>query len=286
MNSSPIRLALFIASLTLHAISTTSAADSPPRPNIVYILCDDLGYGDVKCLNPDGKIRTPNMDRLAAAGMTFTDAHSGSSVCSPTRYGILTGRYSWRSKLKQGVLGGLSPRLIEPGRLTVAAFLQQHGYHTAAVGKWHLGMDWAKLADKNVTELNIESADQVWNVDFSKPISNGPNSVGFDYYFGISASLDMVPYTFIENDRVTALPTEDGDFLMMPGKPGRSRRGPRAAQFEAMDVLPRLTEKAVEYIAQRRRASQAGPAVLPVSAAQLRRIRPRCQRRSGKARAA
>ena len=124
-------------------------------------------------------------------------------------------------------MGGLSPRLIEPDRLTVAAFLRQHGYHTAAVGKWHLGMDWVKLEGLDVAELNIESAQQVRNVDFSKPILNGPNSVGFDYYFGISASLDMVPYTFIENDRVTALPSEDGDFEMMPGKPGRTRRGPR-----------------------------------------------------------
>lgn len=241
----------------LVACLPTFAADSPARPNIVYILCDDLGYGDVKCLNPDGKIPTPNMDRLAAAGMRFTDAHSGSSVCSPTRYGVLTGRYSWRSRLKQGVLGGLSPRLIEPGRLTVAALLQQHGYHTAAIGKWHLGMDWVKKEGQEVSELNIESPEQVWNVDFSKPIANGPNSVGFDDYFGISASLDMVPYTFIENDRVTALPTEDGDFLLMPGK-GRTRRGPRAPGFEAMDVLPRLTEKAVEYIGQRSAEAKQG----------------------------
>jgi len=248
----PFILVLAVAS------DSAPAADSPARPNLVYILCDDLGYGDVNCLNPEGKIPTPNMDRIAAAGMTFTDAHSGSSVCSPTRYGVLTGRYSWRSRLKQGVLGGLSPRLIEPDRMTVAAFLRQHGYHTAAVGKWHLGMDWVKLTGRDVAELNIESAEQVRNVDFSKPIANGPNSVGFDYYFGISASLDMVPYTFIENDRVTALPTEDADFEMMPGKPGRTRRGPRAPEFDAIDVLPRLTEKAVEYIGQRAADAKAG----------------------------
>lgn len=258
MNPSPLCLPLLIASLLLQAVGTATAADSPPRPNLVYILCDDLGYGDVKCLNPEGKICTPHMDRLAAAGMTFTDAHSGSSVCSPTRYGVLTGRYSWRSRLQQGVLGGLSPRLIEPDRLTVAAFLRQHGYHTAAIGKWHLGMDWVKLAGCDVAELNIESAAQVRNVDFSQPIANGPNSVGFDYYFGISASLDMVPYTFIENDRVTELPTEDADFLMMPGKPGRTRRGPRAPEFDAIDVLPRLTEKAVEYIGRRAADAKAG----------------------------
>lgn len=236
------------------------AADrSPPAPSIVYILCDDLGYGDVKCLNPDGKIATPNLDRLAAEGMIFTDAHSGSAVCSPTRYGILTGRYAWRSPLKQGVLGGLSPRLIEPGRLTVAAMLQVHGYRTACIGKWHLGMDWVKREGKNVSELSIETPDQVWNVDYSRPIDNGPNAVGFDYYFGISASLDMVPYTFIENDHVTKLPTEDRDFPMMFGRQGAvTRKGPTAPGFEATDVLPTLTRKAVEYIGQRAKEAIQG----------------------------
>src|SRR5947208_4090355 len=115
---------------------------APSRPNVVYILADDLGYGDVKRLNPSGKIATPVLDRLASEGVTCTDAHSGSAVCSPTRYGLLTGRYAWRSKLKRGVLGGYSPPLIEPGRLTVPALLAKHGYSTACVGKWHLGMTW------------------------------------------------------------------------------------------------------------------------------------------------
>ncbi|MBI4658707.1 MAG: arylsulfatase [Verrucomicrobia bacterium] len=234
----------------------TLAAD---QPNIVYILADDLGYGDVKCLNAEGKISTPNIDHLAAAGMIFTDAHSSSAVCTPTRYGLLTGRYNWRSRLQRGVLGGLSPRLIEPGRNTVASLLKQHGYHTAAIGKWHLGMDWVKAEGKSVSELDIEKPDQVRNVDYSKPIANGPDSVGFDYFFGISASLDMVPYTFIENDRVTALPTVTKKFPMMPGKPGGfTREGPAAPDFEASDVLPTLTRKAVEYISQRAGAAKAG----------------------------
>ena len=224
------------------------------RPNIVYILCDDLGYGDVHALNPEsGKIPTPNMDRLVAQGMVFTDAHSGSSVCTPTRYGILTGRYSWRSRLQSGVLGGLSPRLIEADRLTVPALLKQHGYHTAAIGKWHLGMDWVKQPGKDVTETGIETPEQVWNVDYAQPIANGPTTVGFDYFFGISASLDMVPYTFIENDRVAKVPTEEQTIPLMPGKKGMTRKGPAAAGFTAMDVLPTLTRKAVDYI-----AAQAG----------------------------
>ena len=180
-----------ITLLMMVAFGNLSAAEVTSKPNIIYVLCDDLGYGDVKCLNPQGKIATPHMDALAAKGMIFTDVHSSSSVCSPTRYGIMTGRYNWRTKLQSGVLGGLSPRLIEQGRLTTAQLLKNQGYNTACIGKWHLGMDWVKKEGKDVAELNIESASQVHNVDYSKPIKNGPNSVGFDYYYGISASLDM-----------------------------------------------------------------------------------------------
>lgn len=237
----------------------TQAVEAAPPPNIVYVLCDDLGYGDVKALNPEGKIATPNMDRLAAAGMIFTDAHSSSSVCTPTRYGVITGRYNWRSRLQTHVQGGCSPRLIEPGRLTVAALLKQHGYHTAAMGKWHLGMDWVLKPGSPKFGDNIEEGALGWNVDFTRPIANGPNSVGFDYYFGISASLDMVPYAFIENDRVTALPTVDKQFPFMLGREGGStRKGPAAEDFEAMNVLPTLTRKAVEYIGRRAADAKAG----------------------------
>ena len=112
------------------------------KPNIVYILADDWGYGDVSCLNPDSKIPTPHTDRVASQGMVFTDAHSNSAVCTPTRYGVLTGRYCWRSRLKSGVLYGYSEPLIEDGRMTVASILRDQGYTTACVGKWHLGLGW------------------------------------------------------------------------------------------------------------------------------------------------
>ena len=229
-------------------------------PNIVFILCDDLGYGDVRCLNPEGKIATPHMDRLAAGGMIFTDAHSSSAVCTPTRYGVLTGRYNWRSKLQSSVLGGLSPRLIEPGRMTVASLLKSHGYHTACVGKWHLGMDWQKKEGKEVSELSIETPEQVGNVEYTQPIANGPNSVGFDYYFGISASLDMVPYAFIEDDRVTAAPTEEHSYPMTLGRDDgkATRKGPGAPGFTAAGVLPALAEKSVAYIGQRAADAKAG----------------------------
>ncbi len=125
------------------------------------------------------------------------------------------------------MLGGLSPRLIEPNRLTIASLLKQHGYHTACIGKWHLGMNWVLKPGGTVTELGIESREQVWNVDYAQPIADGPNAVGFDEYYGISASLDMVPYTYIENNRVTKLPTEDRDFpLFMGREKRRCRQGP------------------------------------------------------------
>jgi arylsulfatase A-like enzyme len=253
-----ILVALLLLAPTV-ALRAAEVARGAARPNILFILCDDLGIGDVRCFNPDSRIPTPNFDRLADAGMRFTDAHSSSSVCTPTRYSLLTGRYNWRSRLKSGVLGGLSPRLIEEGRLTVAQLLRNHGYHTAAFGKWHLGLDWTRVPGKTVAELAIENSNQVRNVDYSQAFRNGPLALGFDYFHGISASLDMVPYTFIENDRVTVVPTDARSFPMMHGREARRTRfGPAAPGFEAEDVLPALTRRAVEHVAQRADAARAG----------------------------
>lgn len=251
-------LAGLISWLTMSRVAPAADSAKPPRPNIVFVLCDDLGYGDVKAFNPDGKIATPNVDRLAAQGMMFTDAHTTSSVCTPTRYGLLTGRYNWRSRLQSGVLGGLSPPLIEPGRMTVASLLKTNGYHTACFGKWHLGMEWPLKSGKFGD--NIEQGSEGWRVDFSQPIRRGPTTNGFDEYFGISASLDMVPYTYIENDRVAVIPTVDKEFLMMHGKPagGSTRKGPGAEKFEADDVLPALTRRAVDYIGRRAADAKQG----------------------------
>ncbi len=237
-------LATRLASLLL--LTATSLAVE--HPNVVVILCDDLGYGDVAANNPESKIQTPNIDRIAREGVRFTDAHTPSSVCTPTRYGLMTGRYNWRSKLQSGVLGGLSPRLIEPERETLASMLKSRGYFTAIIGKWHLGMDWVKHEGKDVSILSVEKADQVNSVDYSKPIANGPTSVGFDYYFGVSASLDMVPYAFIENDHVTTPPSASKSWPMYPGHPGETRKGPAAPEFEVENVLPNLSKKAVEII--------------------------------------
>ena len=254
----PLLLAVLVAAVS-------AAAD---KPNFIFILADDLGIGDVRAFNPEGKIATPNLDRLAAGGTKFSDAHTPSAVCTPTRYGVLTGRYNWRTKLQSGVLGGLSPRLIEPGRLTVAQLLKDHGYATACVGKWHLGMDWVRHAGKEVEALNIEKPEQVWSVDFTKPITNGPNAVGFDYYFGIAASLDMVPYTFIENDRVTVVPTKETAFPMITDREngGLTRKGPAAEGFEAVDVLPRLAQKAADWIAKSAKGGKPFFLYLPLNA--------------------
>ena len=216
--------------------AASPGAAAPTRPNILYILCDDLGYGDVHALNKDhGKIATPQLDRLAAEGMMFRDAHSGSSVCTPTRYGILTGRYCWRTRLQSGVLGGTSPHLIDPDRLTVARLLKRHGYATACIGKWHLGMDWPRLPQA----VNKKRAAAGWGIDYAKPIAHGPTTIGFESFFGISASADMPPFAFIENDRVTVVPTVEKKWV---------RRGAAAADFEAVKLLPTLVDRAVDYL--------------------------------------
>jgi arylsulfatase A-like enzyme len=234
-------------------LATAGAAEEAPAqpPNIVYILADDLGYGDLRCLNPEGKIATPRIDRLASEGITFTDAHSGSAVCTPTRYGILTGRYAWRTRLKEGVLGGYSPHLIEPGRLTVPALLKQHGYQTAAFGKWHLGLDWQKT-DRAAADFGdaIESKGDVSAVDYTRPFRHGPLSLGFDAFYGISASLDMPPFIFLRSDRTEGLPTVERNFI---------RKGLAAPDFKLENVLPAITRKTVEYIDARAKDASRRP---------------------------
>ncbi|MFO1450986.1 MAG: arylsulfatase [Opitutaceae bacterium] len=242
MPSLPGRLwrGLLLAACTL----TAAAAGTASRPNLVYILCDDLGYGDVACLNPQGRIPTPHLDRVGREGMIFTDAHASSAVCTPSRYSLLTGRYNWRSRMKHGVLNGYSPRLIEPGRATVASFLREHGYATACFGKWHLGMNWPQ----NDGSAPGSSANPK-KVDYTRPIEGGPTAVGFDTFFGISASLDMAPYVFIENDRATEIPTAEKEWI---------RKGSAGPNFEAIDVLPVVSAKAVDYIRTHADSAKSG----------------------------
>lgn len=241
---------LITALLAFTAAQRGAHAFAPAKPNIVIILADDMGYGDVQAINPNSGIPTPHLDKLAAAGMTFTDAHSPSAVCTPTRYGLITGRYCWRSRMKQGVLGGYSPALIDADRTTIAGKLQAHGYHTAVVGKWHLGMNMARNGGKVPAEDRWEGDG---NVDYSKPIEDGPTTRGFDYYFGVSASFDMPPYVWIENDRFVTPPTQ-----VHPGSgfPEYSRRGPHSEDLKFNEALDKLAERATTYIAKRSQEPQ------------------------------
>ncbi|MFW6132584.1 MAG: sulfatase family protein [Planctomycetota bacterium] len=205
---------------------------SNESPNIVYILADDMGYGDVSCLNPESRIRTEHLDRLAAEGMRFEDAHASSAVCTPSRYSILTGRYNWRSRQKRGVLGGYSEPLIEAGRMTVASYLKSKGYRTGCFGKWHLGWSWAKKSD------------DAKDVDFTRPITGGPTDAGFDEFFGIAASLDMAPYVYVDGEMPTAVPDR------VTSNTGKAfwREGPTAPDFRHDEVLEKLTDRCCSFI--------------------------------------
>jgi arylsulfatase A-like enzyme len=221
--------------LILLSMINLSCSEPPGRktPHIIYILADDLGYGDVSCMNPDAAWKTDHIDRIANEGIRFTDAHTGSAVCTPTRYGVLTGRYSWRTSLKQGVLWSWDLPLIQQEETTVGSLLQKKGYTTACVGKWHLGLGW---------QYQGEDSD---SVDFSKAVTGGPTSLGFDYFFGITASLDIPPYVYLENDKPTRVPenyTED------TSQYGWWRRGLTGDDFVHEQVLPVLTRKAVAFI--------------------------------------
>ena len=224
-------------------------------PNIVHILADDMGYGDPGCYNRDSRIPTPNMDRLARQGMRFTDMHSPSAVCTPTRYGLLTGRYCWRSALKEEVLYNYELPLIEPERPTVASLLREHGYHTACIGKWHLGLGWGVREGERFSLLDHAlpwpspppPADEEAKIDFGRPLAGGPLELGFDRFFGTSGcATAQPPYGFIDGDRMVGTPSvpkadiEPGgrDGLMVPG-------------WRHKEVDPTFTHQALQYLEER-----------------------------------
>ena len=237
------RLLVFVS-----AACATTIACSAEKPNIVLIYTDDQGYGDVSALNPKAKFQTPNLDRLVREGMTFTDGHCSDTVCTPSRYGLLTGRYSWRTRLKRGVMGAEGPCLIENGRVTLASLLRRNGYQTAMIGKWHLGMQFVGKPGQGR--------------DWSKPFTDGPIEKGFDRFFGIPASMNYGILTYLDQNRVTTAPT-----LWTKKKPGRvvhdrasyriappydKQRGGNnlevAPDFVDEKVLKVFTEKAIEWL--------------------------------------
>lgn len=244
-----ILFATGVLAFSAYATGEQAAPDGlPERPNILLILADDLGYGDPGSYNNASQIPTPHIDRLARQGIRFTDAHTPSSVCTPTRYGLLTGRYAWRTHLDQGVLLGYDPLLIDTSRVTLASLLKAQGYRTGGVGKWHLG-----LGDEERT-------------DYGEPLRPGPVSLGFDYYFGIPASLDFEPYLYFENARVLEAPTDS--------TPGNSdccfgpfwRAGAMAPSFEHDEVLPTFAERAVAFIERAASAQEPFFLYVPLAA--------------------
>ena len=257
------------------SLALTQCGGSQPQdqtaaqlPNIIFLMADDMGYGDLGCFNPDSKIPTPNMDRLAAEGMRFTDAHSGSAVCTPTRYGVVTGRYCWRTELKSGVLSGYSKSLIDPNRMTVASMLGESGYHTGVVGKWHLGLDWvakqgaANSGTEDDTAAAYQSMDEFakpegLEVDFTQPVKIGPKTYGFDYSYIFPASLDMAPYVYVENNQSVADADDHTEGMADGGT--FWRKGEMMQGFDFPGVLPTLTEKAVGFIDEHAKSSPEQP---------------------------
>ena len=236
----------------------TLASLSADQPNIIFILADDMGVGDVS--HTTGKAQTPALDQLAKEGMRFTNAHTSSSVCSPTRYGIMTGRYNWRSWLKSAVIWSPDARgpMITADRLTVPAFLKKNGYHTALVGKWHLGLKWTYLDQKRTPEhtSKYKKNGSGWDIDYTQKVRGGPTTLGFDQSFFIAGSLDMAPYVYLKNDKALSIPTHVKAF---------HRPGASAADFEASECLSDFARESVSYINARAKTKQPFFLYLPLT---------------------
>lgn len=233
MKVTTLILLLMMMSCTSQRSSNKAKISATVLPNIVFILADDMGYGDLQSFNPESKISTPALNRLAAEGMKFTDAHAPGSWCVPSRYGLVTGQYPLRKSMdiKKG-------SLIAKDQLTIASLLQRNGYHTAMIGKWHLGFDG--ISDWNKAE-------------YSQPFKGGPADCGFDYFFGMHASLDIPPYFFIENNRTVEAPSDTIADHQSPDATttisGKFWRGGKIAPgFKHEEVLPVFTKKAISFI--------------------------------------
>lgn len=281
MNNKRLTIIL-IAVYQFFALTTINAqVKMPQHPNIIIILADDMGYGDVSSNNPYARTRTPNIDKMAQKGMVFTDAHSGGAVCTPSRYGLITGRYYFRAPRLPEFWGYLPPR-IEQGRETIGSLMQRAGYSTACIGKWHLGLNW-KLKDDSKPQIPDQKDKTATNTDFTQNVSGGPNSLGFDYSYILPASLDMPPYVFVKNDRVVdpevvltanAYPktlastvpvwdrkyTTDNDIYWERGVWWRN--GEMSKSFKLEDCFDRIVNEGVSYIKNQTKNNPEKPFML------------------------
>ena len=233
------------------------------RPNIIYILADDLGYGDVLAYNKYSKIPTPNIDRLASSGMKFNNAHSASAVCTPSRYSILTGNYPWRSGLKKGVLWAYDWPLIKKDQLTVGQFLKNNGYHTAIIGKWHLGWSWpvkkGEFIDSTRWGAMNETNERERKIDFTQPLKGGPLSCGFDYQFGVDIP-SLPPFCFIENGNIIG-----GNLMQQKPQDIVGAKGMMESGWTSEKMLPTIINKADEYIRNQVKTNNQQPFFLFLS---------------------
>ena len=244
-----VKFAIAIVLATLLVPFVSANADAAP-PNIVILYADDMGYGDLNIQNPQSKIPTPNLDRLARAGTRFTDAHSSSGVCTPSRYALLQGRYHWRKF--HGIVNSFDQPVLDDEKLTMAELLKAKGYQTACIGKWHLGWDWKAIKTAGA-KANGKSGFAPDAFDWSKPIPGGPLSHGFDYYFGDDVP-NFPPYAWFENDRVITIPTESLSTTASTAEGNwEARPGPSVKDWDFWAVMPELTRKAEQWIGQQRK---------------------------------
>ncbi|MDG1358548.1 MAG: arylsulfatase [Akkermansiaceae bacterium] len=240
----PTAACLLLSLLAVNITTAEQAKVTSSKPNIVILYADDLGYGDLKCYNPDSKIPTPHLDKLAAEGMRFTDGHSSSGICTPSRYALLTGRHHWRKFY--GIVNAFGSSVFSPERLTIPEMLQDKGYATACIGKWHLGWDWDAIRKPAAAK----KSDRVESFDWSKAIPDGPLAHGFDYYFGDTV-INFPPYAWIENDRLVKAPDTMMDTRKWKKiKEGRweCRPGPMCSDWDPYENIPMTTRKGVEFI--------------------------------------
>ena len=229
------------------ALATALATGAKDRPNIIVMLVDDMGYGDVSALNPDSKILTPNIDRLVREGVHFTDGHANAALSTPTRYGVMTGRYCFRGVLKNFVTSGYDDLIIEEGRMTLASMLKSAGYSTAVIGKWHLGLGWQKLQGADSLINGDKFIPDRIHIDFEKPVTKGPHTCGFDYSFIFPGAADMSPYCYVENGMpmVTRMIPEPG-VKNVRGK--FLRPGIKDIDYKHEASLDIFTERTIQYL--------------------------------------